>query len=177
MLALTIIALFFIAAWHFIWDGIIAPALRAEYRFQLFEQRDRLRELKYKDEIITDRYRIQEESINTAIKYMGSLSITSLYEARARLKNDKVFRELIEQRKKYMDESPNVVIKDIMREVSSIMFRSFMVNIGGWMIYLVPAVIVISTAQKLTSWVERFVAWPEKEADKLFSHTSATLPI
>ncbi len=175
MTAWMLVAVALLSAWHYVWDGIIAPSLRAEYRFKLFALRDRLRELKYQERIDVDLFEFLEESINTTIRFLPSFSIASLAESRRMIEHDPELSRRIEERLNRVQQSSNPEIKSILLGIVDIGYRTLTANSGSWYAFLIPlagAIIPIRFAQY---WVERFVALTEKEIDNALPQLSGTL--
>ena len=156
LLAILIVLTF----WHFVWDGILAPSYRADYRFRLFALRDQARELKIQSTITGLEFRYLEDSLNTAVIVLSSLTITGLISFRRAVQNDPKLKHYVEERMAFLNSSHDEV-RRIAGEASDVVYFACNVNGGAW---LIPLVAVFVPIQALHLAVSRIIALTESEA-------------
>lgn len=162
-MALTILIV--LTAWHYLWDGILAPSFRAEQRFKLFQLRDELRELHYAGGVSTKLFRRLEDSLNGAIEAMPSINLTGMISFVRAVENDARLRQRIEARIAEMDAAPREV-QEISKRFSEIMYTSLGVNIGAW---LIPLVAIQFPLAQAVEAISRLIALTEQEIINRFS--------
>lgn len=153
---------------HFIYEGIFAPYIRLRLRNRLFEIRDGLRLLivdgvSKEDELAL---KFVHDGVNNFIDRLPALTIvnTSRMERSFR-DNDELQRSL----KKDIDavmRCRDKRITDAFRDVNNVLERAMIANAGGWMIYLVPAAMLLIAAKQLSKFVSSLVLSPEYQVDK-----------
>lgn len=146
-------AAFVLVAYHLIWEMAIAPTLRMRFRNRIFALRDELRR-----HLIAQPGRIGdhaagylEDSLNTAITYMDRLQIDTLIASRRAYQRDMTYRQKVDQRSAAID--GDRLTGELHDRLARISFDAFMVNIGGWFIYLVPPLLVFRFAQLISGTI------------------------
>ncbi len=140
-----IIIVFSIAIWHFIYESLIAPNLRLKIRHDLFVERDKLYAIKISDDINeVDKKAI--EIIDQNIKFMkvrmSEITLNSLIQFKKLYESDEKLRSKIDNIELKINSSKNTNIKKIDKKLSRIATNAFLINSGGWLMYLLPFAIV-----------------------------------
>ena len=157
----VIIAIF--AFWHYLWDGILAPSLRAQYRFELFKLRDLAREMRCSGKLDRDRFAYLEDSINTAVHMLSSITVCGLVESRLAIENDPELRERIERRLALIEGAPDAESKELSRRVVATVYKAFVVNSGGWFAFVIPVAAIWWPIRTAYIVVQRLLALTENE--------------
>lgn len=166
--------LFFIfvalAIFHFVWEGIIAPSTRLEIRYELFKLRDRLRRLKIEcnDQIPDELFGILQRSINTEIRMLHNADIASLYEANKKFGDDKELLAEMNKIEKLIEECPIAEVKEIRDKSIWVLFVGFLVNCGGWAIYIIPMFIVLLSYGTVKLLIKKLVGLSDNDLNNMF---------
>lgn len=138
--------LIFLGIWHFFYESVLAPSLRHGYRYDFFELRDRLRNLKIdgnlsqKDEKI---YKILDNSICTMIDQMSIISLGNYVRLKQAIdKNDKV-KKSIEKTRNFIDSSDSKELIRIEKEIQNLGSKTLIINNGGWFPILLGPVFIL----------------------------------
>ena len=148
----AILAFSLLAAWHFFWESIIAPARRHEEQLRLFRIRDSVREEMWKvrnENEIVAQFATQQSIANNAIKLLHRLELWSYVEFRIRQELDEEFRKEVssaENRFRFSADQRSVKAID---EMSRVLRRALAVNFGGWLIFIVPVIFLVVFWSKL----------------------------
>ncbi len=131
----VVIFLFVVAAWHAIYEGIVAPTIRVRLRFYMFEIRDELRLLRLRSqEALDDKrvsaFQLMEESINNVIKLMARITLTEVLSARNHVANDPTLRASVDERIRFLDSFDE--LKVLQFRSAQIFAAALAVNSGGW---------------------------------------------
>lgn len=168
---LLFVILVALAAWHYVWDGIIAPSRRMEYRFRLFSLRDEARELLFRDAITESDFRRIEDSINTAIAVLSSLDFVNLWRFHRDVAADADLRAWIDAQLVEWSEAPHEV-QDLYRRATDILLSGLVTNVGAWMLPLAivhrPISMTTQWLASALSWCRRVLALDEKKAEHWF---------
>lgn len=172
-MALFIIALSLITVIHFIYDGIILPSIRQHLRNKLFELRDELRWLKINGIGHADNqaFELVHDAINTLANRLPMLTLTVKESCRREIHNNSQLQQAIERRINVMKHCENAEIQRIYTDMNRIIDRAFIANAGGWLIYIVPIVILFGTLKKLVSISTEIAMMPSYYMNKLIPHT------
>lgn len=167
------------AFYHFIYEGIIAPSVRLNLRFKLFRLRDRLRELCENDrELLTTYvYSIAEESINSAIKALPRFNFGMLVKAERSIQQDENLREEMLRRVAAIDGSDCEEVKHIMNDTNSTLMAAFLVNVAGWVPYLIPVVIFSIVYGRISKMIRDLLTLPSGSIDMFESSDESTFVV
>lgn len=163
-----------LAIYHFVWEGIIAPSVRLEIRYELFELRDRLRRIKIEqgnslnDELFT---RLQR-SINKEIALLQNADIRSLYYAYTKLYDKKDVLDEIETFDRLVEECSIEEVRNIRHKSIGALAHAFVINSGGWLIYIIPVFLIIQGYEKIKALLKRLTGLSENDIDKMFPPTT-----
>jgi hypothetical protein len=138
--------LIFLGIWHFFYESVLAPSLRHGYRYDFFELRDNLRNLKInsklseKDEKI---YTLLDNSICNMIDTMSIISLGNYFRLKKAIdKNEKV-KQSIERTRKFIETADNKDLLNIDKEIHNLGSKVLIINNGGWFaILVIPAFVI-----------------------------------
>jgi len=174
-MAICIIVLAIAAGFHFVYEATLAPSFRQKIRFKLFALRDELRRLKLEqnEELSDDAFRYLEESLNNLLDLLGELSFPMVWEAMEAIVKDKGLQQRIERRRRVLEECSLEAVKRIRRECNELGQFAIVANHGAWMALIIPVLIMIGIAKKVTEWLTTLVLVPEKEIPRIVPAPSA----
>lgn len=177
-MSFSIILIFGVALWHFLYEGILAPSRRFKVRLELFSLRDDIRTRLVDDcDAANDPAFLKiHDSINTAISLCSSISPGLFVEVQRALDSDPELRAEIEQRQVEIDACPIRGASDFRKNLSKQVHNALMANIGGWSILVIPPIIAFVAAKQ--AWVEicKLIVIPESELrSRGFLHDNDTL--
>lgn len=158
-----------LAFYHFIYEGIIAPSLRFDLRFRMFALRDELRaaKLRHPQQIDGEVFHYLQRSINNTLRHMGFISLKLIFSARYLNERDQEIIEKLERVHKKIDECPVGVVKELRDKHRWLIGYAFLVNSGGWAIYLFPVILgaVFFSSILTLSW--KILSLPEREIERI----------
>lgn len=168
---MTILFFVFLAlvVFHFVWEGIIAPSIRLEIRYKLFKLRDELRRLKieqgnrFSDEIFDD----LQKTINNEIGLLHRGNIGNLYRAYRKFGNDEGLVAEMTRLEKLIEECPLDEVRDVRNKSVGWGMLGFLVNSGGWFVYIVPPVLLAISYGTIRSFIKKLIVLPEKDIDRI----------
>lgn len=137
-----ILAILLMAILHFIYDGIVAPSLRFEARYELFALRDQLRELKkVRGSEFDDKhfYNIQD-TINTMLTNLAQFGIGTIYLIEQEFRRDKELKKRIDARIRVMDDCNDPEVRDLHQRALHVGGTAIAVNSGAWFLYFLPII-------------------------------------
>ena len=136
----AILVLGALALWHFVFEGILAPALVLEERYKLFKLRDELRMLMIRrgDAIGTKPFRYMQDSLNGLIRYADRVDGTALIACNVRMRTDPGFRAHVHERMNAIETCQLPQVKTLRQQSTQIVSHLVGVNNGGWFVFLVP---------------------------------------
>jgi hypothetical protein len=164
------------AAYHFIYEGILAPSFRLSLRFKLFALRDRVRELKmiHGDQLDSAAFGYLQDSVNTGIRILPDFTFGTLAQAKELLKNHPELRNRLAERDRLLESCRVPEVSQIWKQASGIMEQALFVNSGGWLIYVVPVGLVAAFFGFISSGVKKLLLMPQEQIDQIASipHTA-----
>lgn len=140
-----ILIIFFLLSigWHFVYEGILAPSLRLQCRFRLFELRDQLRAEReengadFPDEV----FLILDDMINVQLGSPVELTPSNLIFFRRALKNDPDLRAFIDERMRIVDNCPIDYVTSFRKRLTTLHTAVLGINVGGWAFYIIPLLV------------------------------------
>jgi hypothetical protein len=146
LMATLIIILFIVASIHFLYESTILPSIRVGLRFDLFELRDRLRNLLDTKKIDSDKYRHLQSSINATIDSLHSLDMLGFVNCQRVLKANPRWNDLVTKRQQEIDSYDQPEFREIRKRHIQLAMKTFAANSGMLIFYLglfiVPAILV-----------------------------------
>ena len=138
-----ILGLLLLAGWHFVYESILAPSFRLSLRYELFALRDELRKLKlsHGDELDERHYGFLQDSLNSMIAMLARYDLMTLSLVDREYSRNGEFRKRCEARAKVLDDCRIPDARAIRKRSVKIAVKAFVVNSGGWLVYVLPFVI------------------------------------
>lgn len=162
-----------LATWHFVYEGILAPSLRMSLRYRIFELRDQLRTEMYSDD--SEASTILQSQMNTSLQVLSEISISDAYQVRKYIRANPNAQEEARRRMVIVENSANPKLKKLADQLSSIIIRAFVVNTGGWIVYVVPLALSWILLKKLRNGVRVLLNLPEMALQSIFSNSARSL--
>lgn len=133
-----------LVAFHFIFEGIIAPNLRFEVRTKLFSLRDKLRMLKlaHPNELSDEVYFLLQENINKQLRNMSHINIVNVIQALRTVDHSEIEKRTDEIERLLNSSELAKEVREIHESEISLFGFSFIANSGAWSLYLFPLVAV-----------------------------------
>jgi hypothetical protein len=163
LLLLAVLALL-----HFIYEGILAPSLRASYRLKLFALRDRLRNLKMEheerlsDEVFFD----LQSSINFSVGRLRQIDLRLVRSANRAFERDAKLRKRVERRIAMFEACPIAELRQIRKEYFDALDNVVLVNSGAWLPYLIPVLVAFVLKESIQSAIKNVFSLPDNEIEK-----------
>lgn len=144
-MATIIFFVILISGFHFVYDGIIAPNLRMSLRYKLFALRDILIDLKLekKKQFNDEAFSYIHESINTAIRHLPNYNITNVFKSLSAYNNNPELREFVKKKRDVVEQCSLYELQEIDFLKFKYSFIAFIINSGGWAIYLFPIILLM----------------------------------
>jgi hypothetical protein len=162
-------ALIVLIAWHFVYEGILAPSLRLKLRFELFALRDELRLLKVScgSSLDDKHFHYLQDSINAMISLLPRIDLSTLVAAQSEFERNKEFRAHCEARSKVLDDCNIPQARDLRRKSLRLVGVVLGVNSGGWAIFVLPVIGCIGSFQVLKSRIRLVASLPESDLNRV----------
>lgn len=164
-----IIALFVLPLWHFIYEGILMPAIRFKLRLELFKIRDTIRRIKIDggDDIPEAAFSYAERNVNQIVNILKFVDPFVLDEAKRHLANDPQLATRIEQARAEFTQTASEELQEQYRKAIRVGVTASCINSGGWVIYLLPLVLPCMFASHLVKTVAMMASAPPHEIEKM----------
>lgn len=152
-MATIIIVLFILAIYHLVMDSIIFPSCRFEIRYKLFALRDRLREMKLVDESKIDdqTFSFVDGSLSTALQMLPYINLTFLFALKNHVEKNSQLKKEIEGRATMIASCEVKEVKEITKKRDKLVLLGLVANIGGWLIYILPIILLTIVLAELRS--------------------------
>lgn len=171
----AIVALFFAAVWHFVYENILLPTTHVTLRNKLFELRDELREIQLADveRKFAHEIDIAQNGINNAIDSVEALDLSLQGRVARRYSTDKLFRDRVKARNEAIRNSSSVELKDIVKRCNSIIRDVFFYNSGGWLVYVIPIACAAIFYNQISATAKELFSLNEHDASRFFGKSVA----
>ncbi|MEO7796391.1 MAG: hypothetical protein ABIY47_01555 [Opitutaceae bacterium] len=165
----SIIALGFLAAWHFVYEGILAPSYRLKIRFKLFALRDRLRTLRMENPAQCGlvAFEILDESICWQMEHQHELTMPLVRASNKRYYSDPEFAKQVNERVAELNECRLNEYIEIRRGAGELFQDAAYSNSGGWLIFAVPTAFTFVFASKMAEVSGRLLGAPKSELNRM----------
>jgi hypothetical protein len=165
-MATILIAIAAISVFHMLYERAIAPTLRMSLRHRLFSLRDEVRAMQATGVAAEDEEALWyvHEGINHFLDRLQCLSIQSRFLAERAYQTEAVLRARVDSRIAQMTRCKDPNVQRVFRDASRIVRMAFVVNMGGWLIYLVPLLVLVFTVGKLTKVASFLILAPGPDA-------------
>lgn len=164
----VLVALIILGVWHYLYENIVLPTVHTSFRNKLFALRDELRGcLIDNPQIDKAAFDVAQDGINTTINCVDLLDLSMQARFQHRMSIDASFRERVEARRKLIDNAQSPELKDIVKRANAMLRDIFVLNSGGWFIYVVPIAIAIVFSRKIKASTKAVFTLGEKDADRM----------
>ena len=164
-----LIAIFWLALFHFVYESIIAPSVRIDLRNRLFVVRDQIRAVMIDGvgEEDKEAFWLVHNGINSYLTRLPYLTVSSQIAAIEAYRRDKHLRDVVEAHLSAIERCDDIRIRHAFDRAVLIVGEALVVNSGGWLAYLLPAALVAATFTKLKRLARNLVLLPDRAADRL----------
>lgn len=169
-LSYALIILFILAIWHLVFESVIASTSRFHMRNELFVLRDKIRNIMIFESITSqDKKRLMyvHDGICLFIKRLNRLDFATLISIMIQFGQNKKLNDQAENRLKLINETQNEEVIKIFKKTNRIIRKAVIINNGGWLIYLVPIIIIVAAFSNFKKSIYKLVSMPCTEARKI----------
>lgn len=172
----TFLLLFLVAAaWHFVYEGIIAPSIRLHLRNRLFVLRDELRQARIdgipKEDV--NAFSFVHDGINNFLNRLPSLTLERTNALSREYERNAELRHVLDAHVSAVAESRDSRIRSIFHKTNSVIEAAIITNMGGWFIYIVPVALVIAAMSKLSRFAAELIVAPTKDVERFLPNAHA----
>ena len=156
-LEIAFIVLAILAAFHFIYDGIIAPEIRHRLTFRLMCLQDRLHRLRYESpEVCPEAVARLLAAVDTWRAGVEHLHFFTLARAAGKYRHDAAFRARVDHAVKVCDACQHADFRAVDRELLAIAQQVVLINsaaVTGWLaVFTAPFLIIAFVFARVTAW-------------------------
>jgi hypothetical protein len=164
-----IFILCFLAIFHFVYEGILAPSFRLKLRFELFELRDEVRQIKieHKDKLNDVHFDYLQDSVNTLISILYKFDFATLALAESVSRSDPEFKKRAEERSRLLDDCQLDQARNIRKKSLKIAAKALLVNSGASTLYLFPIAMGLAGYSALKKRIKMFASLSEPDFKKV----------
>jgi len=150
-MATLIFILLLFSIYHFWYDSILLPTYRMELRYKLFKYRDELIELKSdQNELINDQvFNIVYNSINFSINRLSNLTLSNMFHYKRLLDKNPELKQKNDNLVQMIFNCKSEELKNLYIKVSQVSLKAFALNMGSWIIYLIPVILVVFIVKQI----------------------------
>jgi hypothetical protein len=165
---------FIVAMLHFIYEGIVAPAIRISLDHRLFELRDELRCIKIDrgGEFSDEAYEIVDDGINMYIGRVGLVTASFIAWIRFQLQDENL-RSQVKARAKVLEQANIPEISNIAIRATRVIENALACNSLPLIVVVLPFVLAMLVSSHLHRFVKRLFAIPMSKVEELIEHNSA----
>ncbi|TYL43479.1 hypothetical protein [Dickeya sp. ws52] len=151
MLTVLFYVLLGLAAAHFVYERILLPSVRLHYRNQLFELRDRVRDVMISNKSAADNQAatLVHDALNNAINRLHMMTLHNRYKAQRYMDANPNIRARIKKEIALFEKCNNQVINDTIRQSADILNKVLLFNSLMLIMYLLPIALVVFAVAKL----------------------------
>jgi len=162
-MSVILIAFGVLAFVHWIYEDVVAPSLRDWLRYQFFELRDELRMLISRGDagISEDLGHFLQGSLNNTLKHMHILDLSFVLKARKIAKG--TVNSTIAAKEALLTQCENEQIQSMRKRQLDLIGYALMINSGGWIIYLVPVLVLPFVFEQVKQETKQMLYMPEQE--------------
>ena len=160
-----------IALFHLVYEGIILPSLRFQYRFEYFKLRDDLRDLKfqYGDKLSDAIFNDVDETLSKMIFHIHNISFGLFYKAQRMINKDKELEVYLNKKMELINNCKIDELHKILDKSSILSIKLCVFNQGGWLIYILPIILIAATYKSLYDQFEKIIFFPNKDFERAIS--------
>ncbi len=166
LLFITLIAFAFI---YFVYEGILAPSLRAKLRLDLFALRDELRDLKieHRAELSDEVFRELQTAINGAVTRLNQIDLRLLRNTRLAFQNDEKLRKRVARRIAILEACSVEEVRVIRDKYSDLLDNALIINTAGCIPYLVPVFFGFLFAESAKTLIQKAFSLSENDLNRI----------
>ena len=171
-------AFILLSLWHFLFEAAIAPNWRLCQRLRLFQLRDQLRDHMIRHQTDLDEVRVAEllqTRANVSIQVLSRVNIMQLLKFERFVDSHPDLKTKIENEQQLIDSSCDE-LKKISRQIDATVLKAFVFNAGGWIVYIVPMIVVFAMAARLTATLSMLLRSPLDVIDKTLGPSASPRP-
>ena len=161
-----LLGIILLAIWHFIYENILAPSLRLHLRNELFALRDELRKLHMQGVITSPEdvkvFNFIHNNINIFLKTLSELSLVTYIHVKKYLEANESYTKSLQERLKLIESSKNKEMLSIFKNGCFIAHKAFLINSGGWAIYIFPIFICWLFYKRLQEVITKLFVTPSQ---------------
>lgn len=152
----------FLAAFHLIYEGVIAPELRMGVRNDLFEVRDVLRDIKCRemDAVDDESFDIVHDAVNRFTHRVSSFTVFVVAQMKKLRESDPQAYERVRKRSQKLAAVPSRDFQDVLRTMDRVLVRAMLINSGAWFVFIIPIVVVAVVLTRLSKIAMATIALP-----------------
>jgi hypothetical protein len=166
-----LIVLAWLAIFHFVYEGIIAPAARIRLRNQLFVTRDQLRQAKIDGVAEGDEEVFWQvhDGVNFFLSRLPHLTVTTQVSATEAYRRDAKLAAVVDERIARVAKCQDARLTGARDKTVAVMLEAYVCNSGGWTVYVLPVALFFVAYSKLKRLVTSLILTPEAQTAKLLS--------
>lgn len=158
LFTLLMITLVLLAVFHFIWSGIIMPAYRQLQRNRLFSLRDKVRNLRISGSLNEHEFELVHGLINYHVSHLNQLQLSSLWAFHREYERNAKFRNRIDAEFETIKNISDPRLSEVVEETADVCRAVCVLNSGGWLIFVIPAIIAFVFTARIRQFALKQVA-------------------
>lgn len=161
----VIIGFAVLAFFHFVYESILAPSWRLSIRYKLFALRDELRMLKIEHgELLDDKhFHYLQDSINATIFVLPKIEVVTVAHIKEEIEKDAHLKQRLANRQKILDDCAIKEVIEIRKKTVHLAIESLAANCGGWMIYIIPFMGLVSVYKSVERRTKALISMSERD--------------
>jgi len=163
VMAIVILAMAALAAFHFVYTGILLPSIRFSLRLRLYALRDQLRRIQVEDKeaFPAEVFEVLQTGINNSVNLLPRINAFLIHDVAERIKSNAKLKGELASRRAIIEESKDPRVKKIDREIDDVLTKALHYNMLPWSVYLIPLVALVFLLRRLTGQVKEISIIPE----------------
>lgn len=157
------LVLAFLAAFHLMYEGVIAPELRMGIRNDLFEVRDSLRAIKCSSDsksVDDESFQIVHDAVNRFTSRVSSFTIFVAVQVRQLRTRDPEVYAKMKKRSERLAAVPSAEFQKVLKRMDAIVVKAMLVNSGAWFVFIVPVILLMTLLARLSKFAMAIIALP-----------------
>lgn len=154
---------------HIVYENVMLPTVRLNYKYKLFALRDRLRWSQYNntDDSLSDVFNYLQGATNNMILLLPNIDGYLLFKTREVFKKDPSLRDKVNKIISTFDHCNSDEVQSIRNSISNIFESMLLFNSGGMFFYVLPIFFIIAFLEKFKSWLSQTMFVPEEEISRI----------
>lgn len=169
MMSTFLIALAWLAIFHFIYEGIVAPGARIQLRNALFVTRDELRQAKIEgvaeedDEVFWQVH----DGVNFWLTRLPNLTVTGQVSAMEAYRRDATLAAAVDARIARVERCTDTRLTTARDKTVKVIMEASVCNSGGWTVYVLPVAVFVAAYKSMKRLATGLLLTPESQSEKL----------